>query len=156
MFREMARKEKQMTEEEILKVVRSQNYGVLSVHGDDGFPYGVPVNYVFHDGRFYVHGPVASSHRMDSIEKDDRVCFTIVDRHTLIEETYETDYSSVIVFGTAAVLRTDEEKQNAMQSFVRLLAPGALPKVCNTCLRESGGYSIVVITPVHMTGKASR
>ena len=155
MLREMVRKESALSEQDMLRIVKSQNYGILSVHGDDGFPYGVPVNYVYHDGRFYIHGPAVNSHRMDGVRRDPKVCFTIVDRHELIEEAYTTAYSSVIVFGTASELQTDEEKQRAMLLFVHTLAPSALEKVRNGCVKESACYSIVVITPVRMTGKAS-
>ena len=155
MFREMKIKERMLSEEDVMRIIRSQNYGILSVHGDDGFPYGVPVNYAFVDGRFLIHGACENSHRMDGIRRDARVCFTIVDRHDLQEEEYTTAYSSVVVFGTAAVLNTDGEKQDAMRALVRTLTPAAYAKVCDGCVSESGGYSIVAITPLHMTGKSS-
>ena len=46
----------QLTEEEMISVLNKSKYGVLSTIGEDGFPYGVPVNFVYLDGKIYIHG----------------------------------------------------------------------------------------------------
>ena len=154
-FRTMVNQNKAMDQEEILQLIQKENYGVLSVNGDDGFPYGVPVNYLYHDGKFIIHGTAGNSHKLDSIRKDDKVCLTIVGEHELIEEDYTTEFSSVIVFGTAKIVSSDEEKKELMTAFVKGLAPAAYDQIKDRCVKESRGYSMLVITPAYITGKHS-
>ena len=45
MFREMTRKKQLLSQERIVEILKEEKRGVLSVIGDEGYPYGVPVNY---------------------------------------------------------------------------------------------------------------
>ena len=55
-FRAMRRKERQLPEEEAIRLLKDGEYGVLATYGEDGWPYGVPISYVYDDRRIYVHG----------------------------------------------------------------------------------------------------
>ena len=46
MFREMRRKMQALTAEETAEILKRNTSGVLSLNGDDGYPYGVPLSYV--------------------------------------------------------------------------------------------------------------
>lgn len=52
---EMRRKEKMISQEEVMEVLETAEYGVLSTVSGDGIPYGTPVNFVFMDGAIYFH-----------------------------------------------------------------------------------------------------
>ena len=58
MFREMLRKKQLLTQEECLAILKNEPRGVLSVLGDDGYPYGMPMNHFYceADGKIYFHG----------------------------------------------------------------------------------------------------
>ena len=45
MFREMVRKKQQLTREEAIELLKKEPRGVLSLLGDDGYPYGVPIDH---------------------------------------------------------------------------------------------------------------
>lgn len=45
----MRRKDRQAGEEDILRILKENVYGVLSTISEDGWPYGVPVSYVYED-----------------------------------------------------------------------------------------------------------
>ena len=47
MFREMLRSRQQLTQKECVNILKTELRGVLSVLGDDGYPYGVPVNHYY-------------------------------------------------------------------------------------------------------------
>ena len=47
MFREMRRKAQQISTEECMEILLNAKTGVLGLHGEDGYPYTVPVNFVF-------------------------------------------------------------------------------------------------------------
>ena len=66
-----------LPKDETVAILSSGTYGVLSVIGDNGYPYGVPVNYVYRDGHIYLHAAL-SGHKVDAMRKNDKVSFTIV------------------------------------------------------------------------------
>ena len=47
MFREMRRKAQQISTEECMEILLNAKTGVLGLHGEDGYPYTVPVNFVY-------------------------------------------------------------------------------------------------------------
>ena len=55
MFREMRRRRQQLTHEECLAILERGTSGVLAVSGEDGYPYAVPLSYVYRDGRLFFH-----------------------------------------------------------------------------------------------------
>ena len=81
MFREMRRKDKMKTYEEAVQILGECTNGVLSVTGDDGYPYGMPMNHWYNeeDGKLYFHcGNVG--HRLDALKKDGKVSFCTCDQ----------------------------------------------------------------------------
>lgn len=57
MFREMRRKRQLLPHEESVAILKKMTNGVLALHGDDGYPYAVPVSYVYADGRISSTAP---------------------------------------------------------------------------------------------------
>ena len=53
MFRPMRRIKQQLSDDEALKVLKNAKRGVLSVIGDDGWPYGIYINPYWKDGKLY-------------------------------------------------------------------------------------------------------
>ena len=81
MFRELVRKKQALSEEECIKILKEEPRGVLSVQGDDGYPYGTPLNhwYCEDNGRLYFHSGM-SGHRIDALKKCDKVSFCVYDQ----------------------------------------------------------------------------
>ena len=71
MFRPMRRIKQQLSEEESLEVLKKAKRGVLSVIGDDGWPYGIYLNPHFDNGRIFFHG-AKKGHKIDALKKDAR------------------------------------------------------------------------------------
>ena len=57
MFRELLRKKQKLTESECIDLLINEKRGVLSVCGDNGYPYGMPMNHFYNesDGCIYFH-----------------------------------------------------------------------------------------------------
>ena len=55
MFREMRRTRQALPPEEISAVLERGTSGVLALAGDDGYPYAVPISYVYDGERIYFH-----------------------------------------------------------------------------------------------------
>ena len=45
MFREMRRFKQALSQEECIEVLQNEPRGVLSLSGDDGYPYGIPMDH---------------------------------------------------------------------------------------------------------------
>lgn len=105
MFRELARKNKEISEAECVKLLKEETRGVLSVLGDDDYPYGMPMNHFYNeeDGCIYFHCG-KSGHRLDAIQKHDRVSFCVYDKGVREEDDWALHVNSVIVFGKLEVI----------------------------------------------------
>ena len=65
-----------MTPEATLALLGRGQVGVLSTSGADGAPYGVPVHYLWQDGKLWFHG-LPAGEKLENIARDHRVCFTV-------------------------------------------------------------------------------
>ena len=111
MFRPMRRKAKETSIETAKELLRNERRGIFAVNGDEGYPYAVPVNYVYDEAanRIYFHGAMAG-HKYDALQKDDKVCFTVYGNERIDEaEAWAPYVQSVVVFGRGRVLE-DEKK----------------------------------------------
>jgi len=120
-------KKLKMTDDETMEYLASGRDGVLCCNGPDGFPYGVPVNYILLDGRIYFHGRPAGE-KFDYVKRDPRVCFTVY-THEAFEITgpetcnVTTVYTSVIVRGKCQEVTDQTEKERILYEMVKILVP---------------------------------
>ena len=72
MFRPLRRKSNAISDEDAREVLLRGRRGILAVNGDDGYPFALPVNYVFdaEANRIYFHGAKAG-HKVDSLRRDE-------------------------------------------------------------------------------------
>ena len=157
-MREMRRKDRQLTEEEALDVVRKGEYGVLATVGDDGKPYSVPLSYVLDEekGALYFHGTAAGGQKMDNILANPSVCFTVVMDTEVLPAQFSTKYYSANVFGTAKVVEEEEEKKKALLLLVRKYAPDYEEQGRAYIERAIGAVAVVRLDVEQVTGKARK
>lgn len=96
---EMRRTDKKISQEAAITILEKGIYGVLSTIGEDGYPYGVQVNYVYKNGKIYFHSSAADSHKRVNIQYCDKVCFTVTESVEVLADTFNTRFESVIVMG---------------------------------------------------------
>lgn len=155
MFREMRRKNQQLSNEEATEILMSGETGVLGVNGDDGYPYTVPLNYVFCDNKLYFHC-AKSGHKLDSIQKDSRVSFCVIAKDRVIPEKFSTSFQSVIVFGKAGILQDGEEKRRVLELLVQKYSPGYEKEGSEEIKMAWNAVEIVRIDIEYASGKSSR
>ncbi|MBQ7795812.1 MAG: pyridoxamine 5'-phosphate oxidase family protein [Lachnospiraceae bacterium] len=105
MFRELIRKNKQISMEECIEVLTNETRGVLSVLGDNDYPYGTPMNHWYNaeDGNIYFHcGNIG--HRLESLQKHNKVSFCTYDKGYREEGEWAWKVKSVIVFGKIEII----------------------------------------------------
>ena len=105
MFRELIRKDKKLPMEECIHVLKTEKRGVLSVNGDDGYPYGMPMNHWYNeeDGKIYFHSGNIG-HRLDALKKNNKVSFCSYDAGYRNPGEWALNVKSVIAFGTIEIV----------------------------------------------------
>lgn len=123
MFRPIRRKDRTISQEAAETLLQQERRGILAVYGEDDYPYAVPVNFLYDKKlqRIYFHG-AKSGHKIDAIQKCDKVCFTVYGNETIKELTWAPYVQSVVLFGKCHLLDYDETsakllKQLAMKYF---------------------------------------
>lgn len=105
MFRELTRKNKKISEKECVHILKTEKRGVLSVNGEGGYPYGMPMNHWYNedDGKIYFHcGKVG--YRLDCLKKDSKASFCVYDSGYCNEGEWALNIKSVIVFGSIEII----------------------------------------------------
>ncbi len=72
MFPKLRKKKRELSKEESVKVLIKGKEGILSTIGENGYPYGVAVNYVYHNGCIYFHC-ANNGYKLDNIKNTNKV-----------------------------------------------------------------------------------
>lgn len=150
MFRPMRRIKQQLSQEECEQVLTSERRGVLSVHGEDGYPYGVPMDYLYEQGKIYFHGAKVG-HKIDAIKADNRVSFTVFDQGVPVEGKVGPNVRSVIVFGRISLLETTPETLEIARRLGEKYDPSGY--VEDELRRTAERIQLLELAVDHMTGK---
>lgn len=154
MFPEMRRSERQLNDADSLEILKTGEYGVLATVSEDGWPYALPVNYVYQDGAIYFHGALAG-HKVANIQHDARVSFCVVADSQVLKEELTTQYASVILFGVAQFLEGQENLQALRWLYQRFIAD--LTPEADADLQNQPARTLAVKIKIeHMTGKARK
>lgn len=153
MFRKMRRYRQQISDEECARILKEQPRGVLSVLGDDGYPYGIPMDHWYSetDNKLYFHCAKVG-HKLDAIAACDKVSYCVMDEGFRKEGEWALNIRSVVVFGRMRIVEDEEKKREICTNLVRKFTDdeeylqreltNAFPRV--NCLE---------LTIEHMTGK---
>ena len=115
------RQDRLMNEGRALELLRTSEYGVLSMVSEGG-GYGIPVNYVW-DGRqsIYIHC-APEGRKLRALAENARVSFCLVGRVNLLPGKFTTEYESALFFGEAHTRLDDEEKMAALHLLIDKLS----------------------------------
>ena len=150
----MRRKDRELGAEESLEILKKCNYGVLSTTNSDGYPYGVPLSYVFFDGAIYFHC-AQEGQKLEDIRRDDKVSFCAVSEAVPLPEKFSIKYESVIVFGRATEV-FGEDKNRLLMEILKKYSPGYLEAGQKYVNSDGMKTSVVKITVEQVAGKARR
>ena len=154
MFREMRRGKQLLSTEETVNILERRTAGVLGVTGDNGYPYTVPVSYVYKDGKLFFHCD-KEGHKIDGIGRNDKVSFCVIDQDDIVQKTFTTHFASVIVFGRARILTEDDERRTALRCLIEKYSPDYREEGEQVIDDTWNRVCVVEIKIEHMTGKAA-
>ena len=153
MFREMRRKRQQLTQAECVEILSRNTSGVLAVLDDNGYPYAVPLSYVYDGNVLYFHC-AKSGHKLDAIKYCEKVSFCVIDQDKVVPQKYTTYFRSIVLFGRASIVNGEEEIRTAIEKLAIKYHPTDSKENRDmTINKEYAAMCIVRIDIDHMTGK---
>lgn len=154
MFREMRRKDKQASQEESIEILKKGEFGVLSTICENGYPCGIPLNYVYFNGRIYFHC-AKEGQKLDNIKNNPKVSFCVACDVELLPEKFSTKYSSAVLFGTAEEVN-GEEKTEALLELIKKYSARFIEQGKEYIKKSSDTAKVYKINIEHITGKSQR
>lgn len=151
MFREMRRSKQYIPDDEVTEILNKGSYGILGVSGDYGYPYTVPLNYIYINDKIYFHC-AKEGHKLDAIKKNNKVSFCVVARSDVDSEKFTTKYKSVIVFGKAEII-VGRSIVPIMKEFAQKYSYDFMEKAEQYINSSVNSMAVVQITAEYITGK---
>lgn len=114
-FRPMRRFKQELPEQECLEILDKAYRGFLSVVGDGGYPYAVPINFLYSDGHLWFHCAL-EGHKLDAIKACDKACFTVIDDPVKEENDWWYHVRSVICFGRIHMVEDNVQRLSMLRA----------------------------------------
>ena len=149
----MLRNKQRLTTKECIEILKCEPRGILSVLGEDDYPYGMPLNHYYceEDGKLYFHGG-RNGHKIDAIRHHDKASFCVYDQGFRQEGEWFLRIRSVIVFGRIEII----EDQKKTYEIARKLSYKFTKdeEYIESEIQKSGpGTLLFALKPEYMTGK---
>jgi nitroimidazol reductase NimA-like FMN-containing flavoprotein (pyridoxamine 5'-phosphate oxidase superfamily) len=156
MFRNITRVKQQLPKEECIRLLQQQPRGVLSLIGDEGYPYGLPIDHWYNpeDGQIYFHSG-KSGHKVDAIRHCDKASFCIYDEGYRQEGDWALNIKSVIVFGKIEIV-TDHEKALELTRKLSLKYTTDVAYIEKEVAAYGHEVLVFRLVPEHITGKITK
>ncbi len=153
MFRKMRRFKQELSKEECIEVLKNEPRGVLSVLGDDGYPYGIPMNHWYNekDGKIYFHG-AKSGHKIDAVKKYEKVSFCVYDKGYRKEGEWSLNIRSVVVFGKIHLVESKDKNEEICSNLCKKFTDDEA-YLKHELLHSGPAVLCLELTPEHITGK---
>ena len=153
MFQTMRRKRQELSREDTAAILERRDSGVLALAEEGGFPYAVPLSYVYTGDKLYFHC-AKSGHKLELIRQNPKASFCVVDQDQIVPEEYTTYFRSVIAFGRIRLLEAPEEKRRAIELLARRYAPEDTPANRDAAIdRDFAPLCMLELSIEHLSGK---
>ena len=150
-MRAMRRKDKEIGTDEAINLLTNCEYGVLSTVGNDGQPYGVPLNYTYKDNCIYFHCAL-KGHKIDNIDDNPKVSFCTVGNTEVLPSELSTNYVSAVAFGVASEVQ-GTERYDALVLLLEKFSPGFIEEGKKYIEKLDKVTKVIKIQIQHISGK---
>lgn len=153
MFREMIRGKQQLAPEECIEILKTEKRGVLSVLGDEGYPYGIPLNHYYNeaDGKLYFHSG-RLGHKIDALRGCEKASFCVLDEGRREAGDWALRFRSVIVFGRVEFIEDRETVYDICAKLSRKFTDDEA-YIADEIRRSGPATCMFALRPEHITGK---
>ena len=154
---QMRRADRLMSDEHALQMLATSFCGRLATVGADGWPYAVPLLYVWMDRQVFIHRTSSGGHLAENLRATPRVCFEIdAPGEVFAYGRYECDtglaYASVIAFGRMGLVEDVERKRRFCVELMRKYADDSWQRPKDFFPRL-GEIDVYAMTIDRLTGK---
>lgn len=117
-----------LTKEQVDELLTRTEDCVLAMQGSDGFPYAVPMNFVYTNDKIYMHG-LPKGQKIENIEMNSKVCVEVHEMIGLLDENVDAacdvnvKYESVIILGYAKIIKDTFLKTEVLNKIVKKYTP---------------------------------
>lgn len=150
-MRKIRRKDKEIGKDEAINLLAKCEYGVLSTIGNDGQPYGVPLNYAYKDNCIYFHCAL-TGHKIDNIDNNPNVSFCAVGDTKVLPSEFSTNYVSAVAFGVASEVQ-GTERYNALVWLLEKYSPEFIEEGKKYIEKHDKATKVIKIEIQHISGK---
>lgn len=152
MFQKMRRFKQELNKNEIERILQFNTSGVLALIDNNGYPYSVPLSFVYSNGKIYFHSAKVG-HKIDAIKNCKKATFCIVDKDDVQPEKYTTFYKSVIAFGNVEIVDDMDETLSAIKELGEKYYPNHSNELQNEIEKFKTAFLIIRFDIEHITGK---
>lgn len=151
-FRKMRRSRQQLSKSECDAILSMATSGTLALLGDNGYPYAVPISYVYTDGKLYFHS-AKTGHKVDAIRQCDKASFCVIDADDVHPSEFTTYFRSVIAFGKIQIIESENERMHAASLLGGRYNPGDDVGLQKELEKGLSHMLILRLDIEHLTGK---
>lgn len=151
-FRKMRRFRQQLTKSECNAILSMGTSGTLALLGDNGYPYAVPISYVYTDGKLYFHS-AKTGHKVDAIRQHDKASFCVIAADDIHPSEFTTYFRSVIAFGKIQIIESEDERMHAASLLGVRYNPGDDAGLQKELEKGLSHMLILQLDIEHLTGK---
>lgn len=153
MFKDIKKKKRELSKENTLEVLKNGREGILSTISENGYPYGIAVNYVYHNNSIYFHCS-NSGHKLENIANNNKVSFFVNSDITILPKDFTTHYKSAVIFGHASIVN-NKEKRDAIIAIGEKYSHPHMEEGIKYIDKALNAFTVVKIEIDHITGKYS-
>lgn len=153
MFRKVRKKANEISASLAKDLIKKSRRGILAVNGDNGYPYAIPINYLYEEEsqKIFFHGSKVG-HKVDAIKNSDKVCFTVYGNEQIKEEAWAPYLQSAIVFGRCKLIEDEDRAMEVLKDFAMKYYPSA-SMVEEEMNKVAKATQMFEITIEHISGK---
>lgn len=118
MFRTIRKKKNELDISAAEDLLQYSRRGVLAVNGENGYPYAIPINYIYDRERqkIYFYG-ARVGYKVDALRVSDKICFTVYGNETIKEESWAPYMQSTVVFGRCHLVEAGSKASELLKKF---------------------------------------
>ena len=153
MFRQMRRFKQERDKETCINILKTEKRGVLSLSGDDDYPYGIPINFFYDEelNKIIFHG-AGEGHKIDAIKRNNKVSFCTWNKGEQVEGRWYYKVISVIVFGKIKIVEDGDYKVSLLRKLGQKYYPNK-DDVEIEINKDLHRVTLLELDIEHMTGK---
>ncbi len=114
MFPKMRRFKQEISKEECIEILKKEPRGVLAMSDIEGYPYALPMNHYYEDGKIYFHGAKIGT-KIELLKKQNKVSFCVMDQGRQKENHWSLLIQSVVIFGHVEFVEDQEEAEKIVR-----------------------------------------